>query len=185
MTLSEDIKTQLLAIQENEITESHIYARLAASVKDEKNAEILAQIAKDERRHYEGWKKYTGESVSPNRWKIWMYTLMSRVFGFTFGVKLMERGEKKAQINYEKLIEAVPEAQTFLNEEDEHEKQLIDMLDEERLDAALDGLGRALDSLSSCRAPCVSLHRDVRRTGLGHGRPLRRSCVESHAAASS
>jgi len=155
MTLSEDIKTQLLAIQENEITESHIYARLAASVKDEKNAEILAQIAKDERRHYEGWKKYTGESVSPNRWKIWMYTLMSRVFGFTFGVKLMERGEKKAQINYEKLIEAVPEAQTFLNEEDEHEKQLIEMLDEERLRYAgsvVLGLNDALVELTGALA---------------------------------
>ena len=155
MAIPEELKAQLLKIQCNELTESHIYKRLADSIKDEENAKILARIAEDERRHYEDWKKYTGEEVAPNRLKIWGYYLISRVFGFTFGIKLMERGEKKAQINYERLVQEIPEAQTFLNEEDEHEQRLINMLDEERLRYAgsvVLGLNDALVELTGALA---------------------------------
>ena len=155
MALPEEIRNQLLQIQRNEITESHIYKRLASVVKEAQNAEILARIAEDERRHYEGWKKYTGEEVAPDALKIGWYYLISRIFGFTFGIKLMERGEKKAQINYERLVKEIPEAQTYLNEEDEHEQKLINMLDEERLryaGAVVLGLNDALVELTGALA---------------------------------
>ncbi len=109
MELSNEVRQQLLDFQENEITEYHIYKRLADSVKDEENAKILDQIAEDELGHYEDWKKYTGEDVKPNKWAIWKYYFISRVFGFTFGVKLMESGEKSAQVNYDQIREYVPE----------------------------------------------------------------------------
>jgi VIT1/CCC1 family predicted Fe2+/Mn2+ transporter len=55
------------------------------------------------------------------------------VLGFTFAVKLMERGEEGAQEEYELLSQEVPESISIRQQEEEHEHALIDMLDEERL----------------------------------------------------
>jgi len=65
--------------------------------------------------------------------KIWKYYLISRIFGFTFGVKLMERGEEDAQDNYEQLRGTIAEAAAIIRDENEHENALIELLDEERL----------------------------------------------------
>lgn len=61
------------------------------------------------------------------------YALIARVFGFTFAVKLMERGEANAQLSYEALAREVPEALAIREDEEAHEAALLDMLDEERL----------------------------------------------------
>jgi len=155
MELSNEIRQQLLAFQENEITEYHIYKRLAKSIKEPKNAKILEQIAEDELGHYEDWKKYTGIDVKPNQWSIWKYYFISRVFGFTFGIKLMESGEKSAQVNYDQIREYVPEIDEWIEDEHEHENSLIDMLDEERLQYAgsvVLGLNDALVELTGALA---------------------------------
>jgi len=59
--------------------------------------------------------------------------LISKLFGITFGIKLMERGEEKAQITYEKISKTIPDAKDIVEDEDEHERQLLDLIDEERL----------------------------------------------------
>lgn len=144
----------LKLFQRAEITEHHIYKRLARSV-SQKNAEILAQIAEDELRHYEGWKRYSGVEVRPDWLKVWLYYLLSRIFGFTFGLKLMERGEEAAQKNYASMLEIIPESQAFIAEEDAHEQQLLGMLDEERLRYAgsvVLGLNDALVELTGALA---------------------------------
>jgi len=84
-------------------------------------------------RHYGEWRTYTRQDVAPDRLKIWKYYLISRVFGFTFGVKLMERGEENAQDGYEQLREVTPEARAIIREENEHETALLQLLDEEKL----------------------------------------------------
>ena len=61
--ISEDIRKKILLFQETEITEYHIYKRLAKRIKSEENAKILDQIAEDELRHYNGWKGYTNADV--------------------------------------------------------------------------------------------------------------------------
>jgi len=155
MELSNEIRQQLLAFQQNEITEYHIYKRLAKSIKEPDNANILDQIAEDELGHYEDWKKYTGVDVKPNQWSIWKYYFISRVFGFTFGIKLMESGEKSAQVNYDQIREYVPEIDEWIEDEHEHENSLIDMLDEERLQYAgsvVLGLNDALVELTGALA---------------------------------
>jgi hypothetical protein len=86
--------------QRIEITEHNIYKRLARSVKDPENSKILEQIADDELRHSADWEKYSQRKIKPNMWQVWKYYLISRIFGFTFGIKLMERGEENAQENY-------------------------------------------------------------------------------------
>ncbi|MDY0292315.1 MAG: hypothetical protein RBR02_08275 [Desulfuromonadaceae bacterium] len=70
----------------------HIYKRLAQRIKSTHNAEVLNRIADEELRHCRIWEGHTGTKVQAERFKVWFYTSISLVFGFTFGVKLMERG---------------------------------------------------------------------------------------------
>ena len=96
MDISKELRETLLAHQKNEITEHYIYARLAKRVRNLENRSILERIADDELRHYHVWHTYTGQDVTPDRWKICKYFWISRIFGFTFGVKLMEGNEGDA-----------------------------------------------------------------------------------------
>ena len=155
MELKPKIKLQIQAYQRVEITEHHIYKRLAKRIKSPANAKILEQIAEDELRHYHGWKRYSEQEVAPDWLKMWFYYFVSLVFGFTFGVKLMEQGEESAQKNYEAIASIIPEAAQFKHEEDIHEEQLIAMLDEERLRYAgsvVLGLNDALVELTGALA---------------------------------
>ncbi len=154
-TLSEDIRGKVIKFQETEITEYHIYKRLAKRIKSPENAALLDRIAEDELRHYNGWKQYTGADIQPRWFTVWFYTTLSLLFGFTFGVKLMEQGEEAAQKNYEAVSKEIPEAAVYQEEEDKHEHELIEMLDEERLQYAgsvVLGLNDALVELTGALA---------------------------------
>jgi VIT1/CCC1 family predicted Fe2+/Mn2+ transporter len=133
MEIGEEIHEMLLAYQEDEITEHHIYTRLAETIESPENRQILEKIAADELHHYQRWRTYTQQDVQPDRLSIWKYYLISRIFGFTFGVKLMEKGEESAQDNYERLREVIPEADAIRHDEETHENALLALLDEERL----------------------------------------------------
>lgn len=155
MQLEESVLKQVLNFQRTEITEHHIYRRLAQKVKSPENAEILQQIAQDELRHYNEWKRFSGREVQPRWHLVWFYYLISRILGFTFGVKLMEKGEESAQASYAAVASVIPEAIRFQHEEDAHEEQLIGMLDEERLHYAgsvVLGLNDALVELTGALA---------------------------------
>jgi VIT1/CCC1 family predicted Fe2+/Mn2+ transporter len=131
--LDKSVEKVILDAQRNEITEHLIYERLSRSVKDPHNKEVLKRISDEELRHYNFWKKYTHRDVKPNMWKVWKYFLISKTFGITFGIKLMENGEEEAQTTYERISELIPEAKNIVRDEDEHERQLMDLIDEERL----------------------------------------------------
>jgi vacuolar iron transporter family protein len=123
----------LLRFQKNEITEHHIYRALAAGLKSEKNRTVLQDIADDELRHYHEWQVYTRQEVRPDRFKVFFYGAVSRLFGLTFGLKLMESGEGDAKINYGHLAKQIPEAARIAADESEHEKALLGLLDEDSL----------------------------------------------------
>lgn len=155
MQLTQEVRKKVVLFQQTEITEYHIYKRLAKRIRSEENAKILDQIAEDELRHYNGWKQYTNEDIKPRWFFVWFYYLVSMVFGFTFGVKLMELGEERAQVNYEAVSRTIPEAKQYHDEEDKHEHELLDMLDEERLQYAgsvVLGLNDALVELTGTLA---------------------------------
>lgn len=169
MQLSESVRKQVLGYQQTEITEHHIYKRLAKRVNSPENAKIIEQIAKDELRHYNGWKKYTNQDIQPRWFFVWFYYLISVVFGFTFGIKLMERGEETAQENYASVSADIPEAEKFQHEEDVHEEQLINMLDEERLRYAgsvVLGLNDALVELTGALAGLTLALQNVKLIAL-------------------
>lgn len=132
--LSPETRKQLIVAQRSEITEYHIYKRLAKTLKDPGNAAVLDRIGEDELRHYNVWMQYTGREVEPSKWLIWKFFWIARIFGLTFGVKLMERGEEKAQVNYQEISKEIPEALQISQEENDHEVQLIGLLKEDKLE---------------------------------------------------
>lgn len=132
-TISPQALEIIRKMQQSELTESVIYERIAAFAKGEENKQTLLRLAREEKAHYEIWKKYTGEELKPQRGKVLKYTFLARTLGFTFAVKLMERGEENAQSEYELLAKEVEESIIIKQQEEEHEQALLGMLDEERL----------------------------------------------------
>ena len=124
---------QILEFQKNEITEYHIYTRLAGFVKSHENSRVLAEIGNEELAHYEKWKTVSGQAVRPNMFKVFVFVLIGKLFGYTFAIKLMEMGEEDAQDNYGAFKTHYPDIDSFIREESEHEEKLMSMLNEERL----------------------------------------------------
>lgn len=131
--LSDATMSVILKMQQNELDESVIYRKIAKFAKGEENKRTLNRLADEEAAHYEIWKKYTGKEMKPRRARVLRYTMLARIFGFTFAIKLMERGEEGAQVEYDALTEEVEESAAILKQEGEHEAALIAILDEERL----------------------------------------------------
>ncbi len=128
-----DTMKSLQRAQKNEITEYHIYLKLSSYIKNEHNSKILQQIARDELRHHDELKIFTGTDKKPNPLKIFFYTIISMIFGITFGIKLMEKGEESSEKLYRELGDTIEEFRRIANEENKHEKELIGIIEEERL----------------------------------------------------
>jgi VIT1/CCC1 family predicted Fe2+/Mn2+ transporter len=169
MSQEESIGHILENFQRTEVTEHLIYQRLAKSIKDPANRKIMQQIAEDELRHAQDWKEFTQRDIKPDMWQVWKYYLISRIFGFTFGIKLMERGEEQAQANYGKLKGQIPGIENWIHEEEIHEQRLLDMLDEERLRYAgsvVLGLNDALVELTGALAGLTLALQNVKLIAL-------------------
>ena len=157
-TVSPEALAIIRTMQQNEMDESVIYRKIAAFAKGKENRRTLMRLAKEELAHCQIWKAYTGEDIQPNKAKVLFFTLVARIFGFTFAVKLMERGEGNAQLEYERLAREVPESAEIRLQEEEHEQALLAMLDEERLQdvgSMVLGLNDALVELTGSLAGFV------------------------------
>lgn len=122
-----------IRFQQNEITESIVYERLAAIEKDESNRKVLLQISAEEKAHYNILKKHTEIDVKPNQRRILKYCWLARILGITFAIKLMESSEVNAHHNYMPYTD-YPDLQRLAREEEIHEERLIELINEERLD---------------------------------------------------
>ncbi|MHA1400570.1 MAG: VIT1/CCC1 transporter family protein [Candidatus Heimdallarchaeaceae archaeon] len=145
----------LLELQKDEITSERVYRRIAQKEKNSENKKVLENIANEESKHYLILKKYTKREVSPNKFKIFIYMLIVRIFGITFGVKLLERNEEKGQKHYSRILERYPEIPAIIEDEEQHENELIAMIDEERLNyigSIVLGLNDALVELTGALA---------------------------------
>ena len=156
--LSETSLSIVKRMQQSELTESVIYEQIAKFAKGEESQKPLLRLAKEENAHFEIWKKYTGIEMKPEKRKVFKYKLLARVLGFTFAVKLMERGEENSQAEYELLAKEVAESVQIKQQEEEHEQALLGMLDEERLQyvgSMVLGLNDALVELTGSLAGFV------------------------------
>jgi VIT1/CCC1 family predicted Fe2+/Mn2+ transporter len=153
--MEESLRHRLLAMQRGEITEYQVYKALARREKDPANRRTLERIAEDERRHSEFWAKHTDVKCSPRTSTVWKFRILSWLCGLTFTIKLMERGEENAQGEYEEIVQKIPEAAEVLADEESHERELVAMIDEERLryvGSVVLGLSDALVELTGALA---------------------------------
>lgn len=149
--LSEKALEILLKSQGDEETDTLIYDFMSRKEKDPKNKKILAKMASDERDHAKMWKSFTKKEVKPNLKLVYWYKFLTVIMGFTFVLKLIQSGETSASSKYADIIDEVPEAKKASEDELRHEHELIEMLDEERLQyvgAMVLGLNDALVELT-------------------------------------
>jgi VIT1/CCC1 family predicted Fe2+/Mn2+ transporter len=168
-TIDDELKKKILTFQRNEITEHYIYRKLAQSVKDEQNKQVLLDISDEELKHYQIWKTYTNQDVKPARLMLLKYYLIARILGITFGVKLMEKGEESAQVSYHDIAHQVSDAREIIRDENEHENKLISMINEERLTyvgSIVLGLNDALVELTGALAGFTFAFQNTRLIAL-------------------
>ena len=169
MKITDEQIEQLKVLQQEEINGFHTYTRLAKNIRDEDNSRVLSRIAQEEKKHYHLWKSYTQTEVNPSRFKIALFFWVSRLFGLTFGIRLMELGEEKAQGIYKNLIDVRREAAQVLADEEKHEDELLEMLDEEGLRYAgsvVLGLNDALVELTGALAGLTFAFQNTRLIAL-------------------
>jgi VIT1/CCC1 family predicted Fe2+/Mn2+ transporter len=150
-----EIMKRLVQEQRDEITAYHIYLDIAELVKEEENKEIIQWIAVNEKKHYEWLKILTGRDVKQNRWKRILYVWVIRIFGLTFGIKLLEKDEIREMQDFKELGEVFPGFDEILLNGEQREQELIDMIDEERLrymGSVVLGLNDALIELTGALA---------------------------------
>jgi VIT1/CCC1 family predicted Fe2+/Mn2+ transporter len=154
VVVDEDLRRRLLVYQRNEITEHHIYRRIARLTSLE-NRRVLEEMAACELEHYGVWRSYTGRDVEPNRILVFVYFALAVVLGFTFCARLFERWEQRDQRCYEELESRIPESARIQEDECGHEAALLGMLDERRVRYASSivlGLSDALVELTGALA---------------------------------
>lgn len=169
MNISEKTLNVIRKMQKNELTESIIYKKIAKFAKGDNNKETLLRLSSEEEAHAKVWQSYTSEDVKPNKLKIFKYTMIARLFGFTFAVKLMEHGELDAQKEYESIANEVPESTRIQEQEKEHEEALLQMLDEEKLQyvgSMVLGMNDALVELTGALAGFTFAMQDTKLIAL-------------------
>ena len=145
----------MINLQKVELTEHHVYMRLAERSKDPGNAAILRKIGMQEKGHSQYWQKKTGVEVKPDRWIIWKRVLLATLLGPTFVLKLMEKREGTGSKVYNDLSSVYPETLQFAEDEKAHEKEILDMIHEEKLQyvgSIVLGLNDALVELTGALA---------------------------------
>jgi len=159
---------KLLEFQREEITEHYIYSALARRAKGQ-NQKVLTRISGDELGHYNVWKSYTGYDLRPSFFSILKYRVISYLFGITFTMKLMEGGEKRAEKVYSEVLQDIPEKDKIIKEEITHERALINMIDEERINyigSMVLGLNDALVELTGALAGLTFALRNTKTVAI-------------------
>ncbi|WP_010257921.1 VIT1/CCC1 transporter family protein [Treponema primitia] len=152
---AEEVRAIALAIQREEMTEYHVYTQLAKICKDTHNAGVLRKVGEAEKTHAAFWQSRTGVQVKPDRFKVFTTVITARILGLSFTLKQMEKKEGTASKSYLALTEQFPEVLAISLEEAEHERELLSMLNEERLQYAgsiVLGLNDALVELTGALA---------------------------------
>lgn len=154
---------------DDETADSLIYAMMASRTKSEHNRAILERMSRDESQHREVWGSFVKRPPRVNRFKVWFFTFLARIFGLVFVINLMESGETKAIGAYRALGEQVPVAQQVLEDEVRHESELADMIEEQGLSyisSIVLGLNDALVELTGALAGFTLALGDNRLIGL-------------------
>jgi len=161
--------SRLLKEQQNEIDACHLYRRVARLIKDPANSRTVELISQDEYKHYARLKGLTRKDLKPRRLKVLINYWFIRIFGLTFGIKMLEQAEGQGIRSYGAIDDSLSEMDEIIQDEERHESELIDMLDEERLKyvgSVVLGLNDALVELTGALAGFTIAFQDTKLIGL-------------------
>jgi len=167
--MNDETMRRMLADQQDEITAYHLYTKIAGIIKDESNRRIVERVAADEIKHYNRLRAATGREFKPQAFKVFIFYWLTRILGITFGIKYLERGEGKAVLEYSKDVEHLEDMVEIIEDEERHEKELIGMIDEERLQymgSVVLGLNDALVELTGALAGFTFAFQNTRLIAL-------------------
>ena len=157
-------RRRLIRLQRMERTEMEVYRRLAKREKNDGNKIILEKISKQENNHYDLLKEKTGEDVDYSKFRVYFHVITSIFLGLTFSLKLMEKTEQNAAQEYRDLG-----YDDIAEEEDEHEKELLSLLEEDALNylsSIILGLSDALVELTGALAGLTFAFQELRVVAL-------------------
>lgn len=133
MAYSADIQKILLRIQQSEMTEAAAYHVMADAIKDEHNREALARVADEIASQAKALETYTNKQLAADERKVKRYARMTRIFGFTFAAKLMDRRKIKFVNHSKRLLSEMPEVEKMQADEQKRDDELFALLNEKRL----------------------------------------------------
>ena len=157
-------RRRLIRLQRMERTEMEVYRRLANREKKIENRNILQKISMQENNHYNLLKEKTGEDVDYSTFRVYFHVITSIFLGLTFSLKLMEKTEQNAAQEYRDLG-----YDDIAEEEDEHEKELLSLLEEDALNylsSIILGLSDALVELTGALAGLTFAFQELRVVAL-------------------
>ncbi len=131
--ISPYLKKRLIRFQKDELMGSKLYTFMANREKNQKNREILKHMAEDEISHLQMWEKHTGVTVKTPNLTLFVNKMITVFLGYTFMLKKLKKTEQLTADDYNLIKKEIPEAEQMAEDESRHEHELIDMLDEERL----------------------------------------------------
>ena len=156
-------------MRDNEATDSRIYRNMAMWTKSAHNRQVLLTMAQDEGNHRRVWAEYLEEEPATHKLKVFLFSALSKVFGLTFVIKLMESGEHKAITEYGRIGGDLPIAAEILEDEVRHENELVSMIEEDGLSyisSMVLGLSDALVELTGALAGFTLALNDNTMIGL-------------------
>ena len=130
---------EYIARATNELTEHHVYHKLALIEKNPANRELLEKLSAQEKEHYEFWVSLVPDAkIKPRPLALYSTPLMRRLLGVTFTTKFLETHEKSAIATYEAMLSEMPEAhkarlKKIIEDERSHEISLIGEIKEKRI----------------------------------------------------
>lgn len=157
-------RRRLIRLQRMERTEMEVYRRLANREKNDENKNLLQKISIQENNHYNLLKEKTGEDVDYSKFRVYFHVITSIFLGLTFSLKLMEKTEQNAAQEYRDLG-----YDDIAEEEDEHEKELLSLLEEDALNylsSIILGLSDALVELTGALAGLTFAFQELRVVAL-------------------
>ena len=132
-SLPKETVEKILQLQQLEISEYQIYKNLTKRIKTQETKKVLTHLADDSLKHYQYWQKISQKEVPPDKFRVWFYSSIGKVFGLTFGVKVMENTEEAIRNIYEELARSNKEFAWIIDEEKKHEKEVVGLINEDLL----------------------------------------------------
>ncbi len=143
----------------DELKDYLVYSNLARIEVEPRRRNLLNALAVQEKKHYEFWKRIASTDCKPSRVNITLLTLIYRLLGPAFTLRLLERDEDRAIRRYRSILSKLPgelssEVESILREEEDHEKKLL----AEIRDARVQYLGYAALGLADAIVEITGVH---------------------------